>query len=127
MRRPLAKADGFIQNLAPGAAARSGFGAEQMRAKYPDLLRCKGTYPGGTVWASHKKVGTSDVLRVAAKTDRFRSEQSQQATLTGNRLEVASPKVSLEWDSAKTTAVLKGVTALVRGAPEEVPLACAKP
>jgi len=34
----LAKADVFIQNLAPGAAARSGFGSTELRAKYPRLI-----------------------------------------------------------------------------------------
>ncbi len=34
----LAKADVFIQNLAPGAAARSGFGSEALREKYPKLI-----------------------------------------------------------------------------------------
>lgn len=34
----LAKADVFIQNLAPGAAARSGFGSEELRARYPRLI-----------------------------------------------------------------------------------------
>jgi len=34
----LAKADVFIQNLAPGAAARSGFGSEELRQKYPRLI-----------------------------------------------------------------------------------------
>ena len=34
----LSKADVFIQNLAPGAAARSGFGSEALRAKYPRLI-----------------------------------------------------------------------------------------
>jgi crotonobetainyl-CoA:carnitine CoA-transferase CaiB-like acyl-CoA transferase len=34
----LAKADVFIQNLAPGAAARSGFGSEELRKKYPRLI-----------------------------------------------------------------------------------------
>ena len=34
----LAKADVFIQNLAPGAAARAGFGSDALRAKYPRLI-----------------------------------------------------------------------------------------
>lgn len=36
----LEKADVFIQNLAPGAAARLGFGAEALRAKRPELICC---------------------------------------------------------------------------------------
>ena len=38
LHRILAKADVFIQNLAPGAAARSGFGSDGLRAKYPQLI-----------------------------------------------------------------------------------------
>ncbi|KMO12425.1 CaiB/BaiF CoA transferase family protein [Methylobacterium platani] len=34
----LATADVFIQNLAPGAAARAGFGSEELRARYPRLI-----------------------------------------------------------------------------------------
>src|SRR6201991_5239221 len=38
LHRLLAKADVFIQNLAPGAAARSGLGSEALRARYPRLI-----------------------------------------------------------------------------------------
>ena len=38
LHRMLAKADVFIQNLAPGAAARAGFGSEALRAAYPRLI-----------------------------------------------------------------------------------------
>ena len=34
----LARADVFIQNLAPGAAARAGFGSEALRRRYPRLV-----------------------------------------------------------------------------------------
>ena len=34
----LERADVFIQNLAPGAAARAGFGSEELRARYPRLV-----------------------------------------------------------------------------------------
>ena len=36
--RILARADVFIQNLAPGAAARAGFGAQALRARHPRLV-----------------------------------------------------------------------------------------
>ena len=36
----LAKADVFVQNLAPGAAERLGLGAAELRAKYPRLIWC---------------------------------------------------------------------------------------
>jgi itaconate CoA-transferase len=38
LHRLLAKADVFIQNLAPGAAARSGFGSEALRSRYERLI-----------------------------------------------------------------------------------------
>jgi crotonobetainyl-CoA:carnitine CoA-transferase CaiB-like acyl-CoA transferase len=38
LHRILSKADVFIQNLAPGAAARSGFGSAELRKKYPRLI-----------------------------------------------------------------------------------------
>jgi crotonobetainyl-CoA:carnitine CoA-transferase CaiB-like acyl-CoA transferase len=38
--RILAKADVFIQNLAPGAAERAGFGSAELRARYPRLITC---------------------------------------------------------------------------------------
>ncbi|MEK7819982.1 MAG: CaiB/BaiF CoA-transferase family protein, partial [Pseudomonadota bacterium] len=38
--RILAHADIFIQNLAPGAAARSGFGSEDVRRRHPRLIAC---------------------------------------------------------------------------------------
>ena len=34
----LARADVYVQNLAPGAAARAGFGSEQLRQRYPRLI-----------------------------------------------------------------------------------------
>ena len=36
----LAKADVFVQNLAPGAAARAGFGSTDLRARYHRLITC---------------------------------------------------------------------------------------
>lgn len=36
----LARADVFVQNLAPGAAARAGFGAVELRARHPRLIVC---------------------------------------------------------------------------------------
>ena len=36
----LAQTDVFIQNLAPGAAARAGFGSEELQRQYPRLICC---------------------------------------------------------------------------------------
>ncbi|WP_320779425.1 CaiB/BaiF CoA-transferase family protein [Streptomyces sp. CRN 30] len=38
--RLIAGADVFLQNLAPGAAARAGLGAEELRARHPRLIVC---------------------------------------------------------------------------------------
>ncbi len=40
LNRILARADVFIQNLAPGAAARAGFGSEELVERYPRLICC---------------------------------------------------------------------------------------
>jgi crotonobetainyl-CoA:carnitine CoA-transferase CaiB-like acyl-CoA transferase len=40
LRRMLARADVFIQNLAPGAAARAGFASADLRAEFPRLITC---------------------------------------------------------------------------------------
>ena len=38
LHRILARADVFVQNLAPGAAGRAGFGADALRAQHPRLI-----------------------------------------------------------------------------------------
>ena len=40
LQRILANTDVFIQNLAPGAAARAGFDSQELRQKYPKLITC---------------------------------------------------------------------------------------
>lgn len=40
LARMVATADVFIQNLAPGVAARLGFGAQALRARHPRLIAC---------------------------------------------------------------------------------------
>ncbi|CAL9481148.1 CaiB/BaiF CoA transferase family protein [Streptomyces sp. enrichment culture] len=40
LRRLIADADVFLQNLAPGAAARAGLGAAELRAAHPGLIVC---------------------------------------------------------------------------------------
>lgn len=40
LHRLLARADVFVQNLAPGAAERLGFGAERLRSAHPRLVTC---------------------------------------------------------------------------------------
>ena len=40
LERMVERADVFIQNLAPGAAARAGFGSEELRGRHPRLVTC---------------------------------------------------------------------------------------
>jgi len=40
LARLLARADVFVQNLAPGAAERLGFGSDALRARHPRLVTC---------------------------------------------------------------------------------------
>jgi itaconate CoA-transferase len=40
LRRMIARADVFIQNLAPGAASRAGFDPAELCARYPRLIAC---------------------------------------------------------------------------------------
>jgi itaconate CoA-transferase len=40
LHRLVGRADVFVQNLAPGAAARLGFGAQALREEYPRLIHC---------------------------------------------------------------------------------------
>jgi itaconate CoA-transferase len=40
LRRLVARSDVVVQNLAPGAAGRLGFGAEELRAEHPHLVYC---------------------------------------------------------------------------------------
>jgi len=40
LTRIIARADVFVQNLAPGAAGRAGFDAGELRARHPRLVTC---------------------------------------------------------------------------------------
>ena len=40
LERMIARADIFVQNLAPGASARAGFGSEALRKRYPRIITC---------------------------------------------------------------------------------------
>lgn len=55
LHRLIDSADVFIQNLAPGAAERLGFGAEKLQAQYPSLVICSITGFGETGAYAHQK------------------------------------------------------------------------
>ncbi|WP_030838970.1 CaiB/BaiF CoA transferase family protein [Streptomyces hygroscopicus] len=51
----LAEADVFVQNLAPGAAARMGLGAEDLAERFPSLIPCSVSgYGTSGPWADRK-------------------------------------------------------------------------
>jgi itaconate CoA-transferase len=51
----IARADVFVQNLAPGAAERSGFGSAELRRRHPRLITCAITgYGADTPYATRK-------------------------------------------------------------------------
>src|SRR5436190_36005 len=51
----IAKADVFIQNLAPGAAKRLGLGADELMARHPRLIVCDISGYGDSGPYAHKK------------------------------------------------------------------------
>lgn len=55
LEKIIAKADVFIQNLAPGAMARAGFGSEHLREKYPHLITVDITGYGESDAVKHLK------------------------------------------------------------------------
>lgn len=55
LQKLIASADVFIQNLAPGAAARLGVGAELLNAKHPSLIICNISGFGETGAYAHQK------------------------------------------------------------------------
>ncbi|MFI8933481.1 CaiB/BaiF CoA transferase family protein [Streptomyces sp. NPDC053474] len=55
LRELLARADVFVQNLAPGAAARLGLSAEALQARHPSLVTCVVSgYGTSGPWAHRK-------------------------------------------------------------------------
>lgn len=55
LEKLLAEADVFVQNLAPGAAARMGLGAEDLAARFPSLIPCSiSGYGTSGPWADRK-------------------------------------------------------------------------
>lgn len=69
----IAKADIFIQNLAPGAIAKLGFGIDALRARHPKLIAC-----------SISGYGEDGPLRELKAYDLLVQAESGLANLTGN-------------------------------------------
>ncbi|WP_405691877.1 CaiB/BaiF CoA transferase family protein [Streptomyces sp. NBC_01185] len=80
----LGRADVFVQNLAPGAAARMGLGAEALAERFPSLIPCSVTgYGSSGPWADRKAY---DLLVQC---------QTGLVSLTGSALEAARVGVSV--------------------------------
>ncbi|GHF29805.1 dehydratase [Streptomyces mashuensis] len=84
LHRITARADVFVQNLAPGAAARLGFGAEALRARDPRLITCdlSGYGPDGP----YREKKAYDLLVQC---------EAGLVSLTGSPEEVARPGISV--------------------------------
>jgi len=75
LHRILARADVWVQNMAPGATGRSGFGSEELRRRYPKLITCDISGYGGKATAgSYGDMKAYDMLVQA---------ESGLSTLTG--------------------------------------------
>ncbi len=93
IKKLLTKADVFIQNLAPGAAARLGLGHEQLRQEFPMLITCS---------ISGYGVGGPDGNRKAY--DLLIQAEAGVLSVTGSADEPAKCGISIADISAGTTA-----------------------
>lgn len=84
LHRILAKADVFVQNLAPGATTRLGLGFDELHQLYPRLIVCDISGYGQTGPYAHKKA--YDLL--------IQSESGFLST-TGNENEMAKAGISI--------------------------------
>lgn len=126
LARLIARADVFLQNLAPGAVERLGFGADPLRAKHPRLITCSiSGYGAGGPWSERKaydllvqaeagflsvtgtkeapaKAGAS-IVDIAAGTSAFSGILAailqRQRTNEGSHVEVSMLEAMTEWMS----------------------------
>ena len=113
IHRILARADVFIQNLAVGAAARSGLGAETLRQRYPRLVTCDisgygehGTYAGMKAYDLLVQAESGLVSVSGAPGDHGRVGVSICDIATGVSASLAVTEALLE---RERTGVAKGV------------------
>ena len=102
LKKILASADVFVQNLAPGAAARLGLGPEQLRADNPRLITCSISGYGG---------GGPDEKRKAY--DLLIQAEAGFLSVTGTRDEMAKSGISIADISAGVTAYHSILSALI--------------
>ena len=90
LARMVARADIFVQNLLPGAAARAGFGAEELRGRHPRLITCdisgygeQGPYAAMKAYDMlvQAESGLASVTGRDRKSTRLNSSHSQQSRM----------------------------------------------
>jgi crotonobetainyl-CoA:carnitine CoA-transferase CaiB-like acyl-CoA transferase len=84
LRRMVSRADVFVENLAPGAAARAGFGADDLRQAHPKLVTCSISGYGAT--GPYAEMKAYDLLVQA---------ESGLASITGGPAEPARVGISV--------------------------------
>jgi itaconate CoA-transferase len=98
----IAKADVFIQNLAPGAAARLGLDQAKLRANYPNLVTCSISGYGSDGPAEQRKA--YDLLIQA---------EAGFLSVTGTRNDMAKAGISIADIAAGVTAYHSILAALI--------------
>ncbi len=102
LRTIIAKADVFVQNLAPGAAARLGLGPTELRAENPHLVTCSISGYGSGGPAEQRKA--YDLLIQA---------EAGFLSVTGTRNEMAKAGISIADIAAGVTAYHSILAALI--------------
>jgi itaconate CoA-transferase len=103
LRRLIESADVFIQNLAPGATARAGFGSAELRLRYPRLVTCDISGYGET--GPYSAMKAYDLLIQA---------ESGLASVTGSKDAPGRVGISICDIAAGTTAYAAILEALLR-------------
>ena len=100
LARMIARADVFIQNLAPGAAARAGFASTELRARHPRLVTCdiSGYGETGREWRARNRA-LSKPARAAAPGARFWMKTSARAIMRAKSALSAAALMSRAIDS----------------------------
>ncbi|MGI9350026.1 MAG: CaiB/BaiF CoA transferase family protein [Rhizobiaceae bacterium] len=98
----LAKADVFIQNMAPGALQRAGFGSAELRDRYPNLITC-----------DISGYGESDALSMMKAYDLLVQAESGLVSVSGGSNEMGRIGVSICDIGAGVTAHSAVLEALI--------------
>jgi len=102
LRRLIARADVFVQNLAPGATERLGLGAKTLRAAYPRLITC-----------SISGYGESGPYRDRKAYDLLIQAEAGFLSVSGSREAMAKAGISIADIAAGVTAYHSILAALI--------------